>query len=131
MEPEPEPQESHQSYLNYNLEQQDILLDNIKEYRKIIRNIMDELNNCDNPDCKKLYRVYYYFHSISLFNYDYSYSTLEYVQIEEQSHRNNIEILMSRLNASDDSGCKYIYNKIYHSRLYQYYYLGYIDTIID
>jgi len=43
MEPEPEPQESHQSYLNYNLEQQDILLDNIKEYRKIIRNIMDEL----------------------------------------------------------------------------------------
>ena len=42
MEPEPEPQESHQSYLNYNLEQQDILLDNIKEYRKIIRNIMDE-----------------------------------------------------------------------------------------
>ena len=59
---------------------QDILLDTIKEYRKIIQGLILTLNNTDNIFCRELLNKYNNYIDINPFNYDYSYKGIEEIK---------------------------------------------------
>jgi hypothetical protein len=116
MEPEPEPMPDH-------IIQQDILLDDIKEYRKIIMVLLNQLNNLDEPECKN---VFFFSEEASASlpsDYDYEYKGIDNIIIDIKQHRLVIKIIMDRLQDSTNNNCKVIYNECYNSPLYQDYYL--------
>jgi len=107
---------------------QDILLDDIKEYRKILSGLVEELNDSTRNECREILNEF----DVSLFEeYDYSYSGLENVQNDVSKHRNEIQKIMSRLEKQDYPESKKIYNDCLTCYIYQYYYLGNLDASGD
>ena len=68
MEPEPEP-------MSDDIISQDILLDDIKEYRKLISGLLYKINNKinENYECKTILNDFKNLMNIEPFNYDYAY----------------------------------------------------------
>ena len=106
--------------------QQDIMLDDIKEYRKIISGLMYHLhNNYDSCDeCKTIYNEYKFLSEVTPFNHHYSYIGYEPIYEDTQKHRKYIEEIMNRIKNAQKPECDTIYNECYSSGIYQYYVLG-------
>ncbi len=104
--------------------QQDILLDDIKEFRKIIDVLLNRLNNQDNEICK--YILTFCDNYLTTIPYDYQYEYKGYEKIVEDinAHKDVIKKIMEKLEDADSNICREIYNECFHSYLYQYYYLG-------
>jgi hypothetical protein len=119
MEPEPMPE---------HVMHQDVLLDDIKEYRKILSGLLEYLNDSERDECKDIRNEF----NVSLLEeYDYAYAGLENVQNDVTEHRNEIERIMSELEKQDNHESKKIYQECYHCYIYQYYYLGNSDASFD
>ena len=116
MEPEPMPDD---------IVQQDILLDDIKEYRKIISGLMYHLQkNYDTSDeCKTIYNEYIFLAKITPFNHHYGYIGYEPIYADAQKHKKYISELMNRIKNAGKTECDTIYNECYSSGIYQYYIL--------
>jgi hypothetical protein len=118
---EPEPMPEHVMY-------QDVLLDDIKEYRKILSGLLEYLNDSEREECRVIRNEF----DVSLLEeYDYAYAGLENVQNDVSKHRNEIERIMSELEKQDNHESKKIYQECYHCYIYQYYYLGNSDASFD
>jgi hypothetical protein len=117
MEPEPMPDD---------IIQQDILLDDIKEFRKIISillyNISKHINT--NDECKTILNDFNQLSDIHVFNYDYDYIGYDNVLSDYRKHKKYIREIMERLKNAQVTVCDDIHNECYGSDLYQYYYLG-------
>jgi hypothetical protein len=119
MEPEPMPE---------HVMHQDVLLDDIKEYRKILSGLLEYLNDSERDECKDIRNEF----NVSLLEeYDYAYTGLENVQNDVTEHRSEIERIMSELEKQDNHESKKIYQECYHCYIYQYYYLGNTDAAFD
>ena len=119
MEPEPMPE---------HVMHQDVLLDDIKEYRKILSGLLHYLNESEREECRNIRNG----SDESLFgSYDYAYSGLENVQNDVLKHRSEIERVMGELEKQDNPESKKIYEKCYNCYIYQYYYLGNTDATFD
>jgi len=107
---------------------QDVLLDDIKEYRKILSGLLEYLNDSEREECRDIRNEF----DVSLLEeYDYAYAGLENVQNDVSKHRNEIERIMSELEKQDNHESKKIYQECYHCYIYQYYYLGNSDASFD
>ena len=106
--------------------QQDIMLDDIKEYRKIISGLMYHLhNNYDISDeCKTIYKEYNFLSEVTPFNHHYGYIGYELIYEDSQKHRKYISEMMERIKNAGKPECDVIYNGCYSSGIYQYYVLG-------
>ena len=114
MEPEPEPMPPDVQY-------QDILLDDIKEYRKILSALLNDLNDSPIQECKDIRNDF----DVSLLEgYDYDYAGVENVENDVKRHRNEIKRIMDNLEKQDYDYSKKVYNECFHAYIYQYYYLG-------
>ena len=107
---------------------QDVLLDDIKEYRKILSGLLEYLNDSEREECRDIRNEF----DVSLLEeYDYAYAGLENVQNDVTEHRSEIERIMSELEKQDNHESKKIYQECYHCYIYQYYYLGNSDASFD
>jgi len=114
MQPEPEPMPPDIQY-------QDILLDDIKEYRKILSVLLNDLNNSPIQDCKDIREGF----DVSLLEeYPYAYSGTENVENDVKRHRNEIKRIMEKLEKQDYDYSKKVYHECFNAYIYQYYYLG-------
>lgn len=106
--------------------QQDILLDDIKEFRKIISVLLYKIynNNNTNDECKIILEDFDNLRNITPFNYDYDYIGYDNILSDYNEHKKYIEGIMNRLKNANDTVCDDIHNECYDSDLYQYYYLG-------
>ena len=112
MEPDPMPQE---------IVEQDILLDDIKEYRKILSGLLMSIDNAVSEECKSVLDDF----NISLLpEYSYAYSGLDNILRDVDEHKEEIRKIMTGLEANDDTDSKNIYQECYECYIYQYYYLG-------
>tara|TARA_Y100001970_G_C13956656_1_gene711046 strand:- start:312 stop:683 length:372 start_codon:yes stop_codon:yes gene_type:complete len=112
MEPEPMPED---------IQYQDILLDDIKEYRKILSALLDRLNTSPIKECKDIREDF----DVSLLEeYPYAYSGTENVENDVKKHRNEIKRIMECLEKQDYEYSKEVYNECFNAYIYQYYYLG-------
>jgi len=116
---EPEPMPDH-------IVQQDMMLDDIKEYRKIISGLMYHLHkNYDTSDeCKTIYNEYNFLSEVTPFNHHYGYIGYELIYEDTQKHRKYISEMMERIKNAGKPECDSIYNECYTSEIYQYYVLG-------
>jgi hypothetical protein len=105
--------------------QQDILLDDIKEYRKIIFGLIEMIQTSDNNDCRNVLRD---FNRDLLEEYTYAYSGLDNVDRDVDNHKEQIRKIMDRLSVLDDEDSKSIFKECYQCYIYQYYYLGNRDV---
>lgn len=103
------------------IQYQDILLDDIKEYRKILSALLDRLNNSPIQECKDIRND---FDRSLLDDYEYHYSGVENVENDVKKHRNEIKRIMDNLEKQDYDYSKQIYNECFNAYIYQYYYLG-------
>mgnify|MGYP001259889679 CR=1 FL=1 len=119
MNPEPEP-------VPDDIIQQDILLDDIKEFRKIISGLLYKIsNNSDtNDECKTILEHFENMKVIEPFNYEYAYIGYDNVLRDYHKHKKYIDEIMNRLKNANDTVCDDIHNECYECDLYQYYYLG-------
>ena len=108
--------------------QQEVLLDDIKEYRKILSGLLEYLNDSERDECKNIRNG---FDESLVEDYDYAYAGLESVQNDVTKHRDEIERIMGELEKQDNPESKKIYEECYHCYLYQYYYLGNEDATFD
>lgn len=114
MQSEPEPMPPDIQY-------QDILLDDIKEYRKILSVLLNDLNNSPIQDCKDIREGF----DVSLLEeYPYAYSGTENVENDVKRHRNEIKRIMEKLEKQDYDYSKKVYHECFNTYIYQYYYLG-------
>jgi len=112
MEPEPMPPD---------IQYQDILLDDIKEYRKILSALLNRLNDSPIQECKDIRNDF----DVSLLDdYEYHYAGVENVENDVKRHRNEIKRIMDHLEKQDYDYSKQIYNECFNAYIYQYYYLG-------
>ncbi len=108
----------------HDVQYQDILLDYIKEYRKILSLLLDRINNSLIQECKDIKNDF----DVSLLNdYEYDYAGLENVENDVKRHRNEIKRIMDHLEKQDYDYSKQIYNECFNAYIYQYYYLGNYD----
>jgi hypothetical protein len=126
MEPEPEP-------MTDDIISQDILLDDIKEYRKLINGLLYRINNKinENDECKTILNDFKNLMNIEPFNYDYAYIGYENIMTDVKKHKKYISEIMERLKNSQDTECDNIYNECYSCYIYQYYYLGNYNYQVD
>ena len=118
MEPEPEPMPDDVQY-------QDMLMDDIKEYRKILSGLLDNLNTSEIQECRDI-RIDF---DVSLLeDYPWAYSGVDIVCRDVEKHRNEITRIMGELEKLDDEGSKKIYKECSECYIYQYYYLGNTDA---
>lgn len=104
--------------------QQDLLLDDIKEYRKIINVLFYKIQqHLDVDDCSAIINEFENLLDIEPFNYDYEYSGYDNVLNEYHKHRKYIEEVMNRLKNSQNNICDELYNECFSSEVYRYYYL--------
>ena len=100
---------------------QDILMDDIKEYRKILSGLLDHLNKSEIQECRDIRNDF----DVSLLeDYPYAYSGIDIIQRDVEKHRNEITRIMSELEKLDDEESKKIHNECLNCYIYQYYYLG-------
>tara|TARA_Y100000389_G_C17439980_1_gene507964 strand:+ start:358 stop:729 length:372 start_codon:yes stop_codon:yes gene_type:complete len=112
MEPEPMPPD---------IQYQDILLDDIKEYRKILSALLESLNTSPIQECKDIREDF----DLSLLEeYPYAYSGTETVENDVKKHRDEIKRIMESLEKQDYEYSKEVYNECFNAYIYQYYYLG-------
>ena len=117
MEPEPEPMPEDVQY-------QDILLDDIKEYRKILSALLTGLNNAPIQQCKDIRNDF----NLSLLeDYLYEYAGVENVENDVKKHRDEIKRIMDSLEKQDYEYSKQLYSECFNAYIYQYYYLGNYD----
>lgn len=100
---------------------QDILLDTIKEYRKIIQGLILTLNNTDNIFCRELLNKYNNYIDINPFNYDYSYKGVEEIKNDMDEHIQTINTIMNDLKESNDNQCNEIYHVCFNSPIFKEY----------
>ena len=114
--------ESMQDYII----QQDILLDYIKEFRRIISTLLNIINNKrdENDECKIIMNEFNDLLSIKIYNYDYSYKGYNIIKNDITKHKKYISEIMGRLKDSDNHICDIIHNECFESGIFQYYYLG-------
>lgn len=103
--------------------QQDILLDDIKEYRKIISVLLTKLNNSDDKDCKNILFFSQKHVNTLPYDYEYEYKGLNFIIDDVNDHKEVIQKMMDKLQGSENNYCKELYNECYNSELYQDYYL--------
>jgi len=114
METEPEPMPEDVQY-------QDILLDDIKEYRKILSALLNGLNNAPIQQCKDIRNDF----NLSLLeDYIYDYAGVENVENDVKKHRDEIKRIMDSLEKQDYEYSKQLYSECFNAYIYQYYYLG-------
>lgn len=101
--------------------EQDILLDDIKEYRKILSGLLTSIHQSENNNCKDVLRD---FDRSLLEEYPYAYSGLDTVYRDVDKHKEQIRKMMNRLEILDDKDSKRIFKECYECYIYQYYYLG-------
>jgi len=107
---------------------QDVLLDDIKEYRKILYGLVEHLHQSERNECKLILNAF----DVTLFEeYEYAYSGLENVENDVTKHRGEIHKIMSELEKHDNHESKNIYNECLKCYIYQYYYLGNTDADFD
>tara|TARA_Y100001958_G_C21241605_1_gene569497 strand:+ start:3483 stop:3836 length:354 start_codon:yes stop_codon:yes gene_type:complete len=116
MEPEPMPPD---------VVEQDILLDDIKEYRKILSGLVRMIQESTNNNCRDVLRD---FNRDLLEEYPYAYSGLDIVYRDVDNHKEQIRKIMDRLEGLDDEDSKRIFKECYECYIYQYYYLGNRDA---
>ena len=103
---------------------QDILMDYIKEFRKILSGLLHYLNEAENNECRSIRDD---FNTLLFEEYPYAYSGLDNIQSDFDTHKNEITRIMTELNKLDDEESKKIYDECYSSYIYQYYYLENIN----
>ena len=89
---EPEPMPDH-------IVQQDIMLDDIKEYRKIISGLMYHLHkNYDTSliEYQTIYNEYSFLSEVTPFNHHYGYIGYEPIYEDTQKHRKYISEMMEK-----------------------------------
>jgi hypothetical protein len=107
---------------------QDILLDDIKEYRTILSALLNRLSNASVKECQDIREN---FDTSLLEEYDYDYAGVENVENDVKKHRNEIKRIMEKLKNQDYECSKEIYNECFNAYIYQYYYLGNHDYPIS
>lgn len=116
MEAEPMPDE---------IVQQDIMLDDIKEYRKIISGLCSHLerNFQTSEESRTILNDFDFLRMITPFNYNYAYIGYDNIYADVQKHRKYIDEMMNRIKNAGQPECDAIYNECYSSDIYQYYVL--------
>lgn len=104
--------------------QQDILLDDIKEYRKIIDVLINRLNNRDSDTCKHILTFCDNYLTTIPEDYQYEYKGYEKIIEDINAHKEVIKKILDKLEDSGDNYCYEIHTECTQSYLYQYYYLG-------
>jgi hypothetical protein len=119
MESEPEPMPD-------DIIQQDILLDDIKEFRKIISGLLYNVNlhYNKNDECDAILNDFNGLPDVGPLNYEYEYKGYDNVLSDYRKHKNYIGKIMERLKNAKNTVCDNIHNECHDSGLYQYYYLG-------
>ena len=104
--------------------QQDILLDDIKEFRKIIGVLINRLNNRDSDTCKHILTFCDNYLTTIPGDYQYEYKGYEKIIEDINAHKEVIKKILDKLEDSGDNYCYEIHTECTQSYLYQYYYLG-------
>lgn len=99
--------------------EQDILLDDIKEYRKILEGLISMIQESSNNDCQNVLRD---FDRDLLEEYSYAYSGLENVYRDVEQHKDQIRKIIDRLGVLDDEDSKNIFKTCYECHHFQYYF---------
>jgi|MEHZ01.5.fsa_nt_MEHZ011463321.1_2 hypothetical protein len=108
------------------MDQQDILLDRIKSYRKVINDLLYNIyKNETNEECKSILCGEWVEKIISIFEYEYDYSYklhpggYQLVLEDVNKHKEYISEIMARLKNAHDSDCDKIYNECLTSYIYR------------
>ena len=107
--------------------QQDVLLDDIKEYRKIFRILMERLNNSELNECKNIIQNSQDYINIIPDNYEYEYKGIDNILDDVDIHKRVIEKIMNELELSNNNECKEMYNTCYNTDIYQEFFLETIE----
>lgn len=112
--------------MSYDIIQQDILLDYIKEYRRITSVLLSNINkNVEtNDECKTIFSEFENIAMLVESEYNYEYVGYEPIFNEYNKYRKYISEIMARLKNAGNNICDRIYNECYTSYIYHYYYLG-------
>jgi hypothetical protein len=108
-----------------NIVQQDILLNAIWGYRKVISELLYKIYGKlqTNDECKTIFGESESIVTLLQDDYDYSYIGCGPILNDAIKYKKYISEIMSRLKNAGDHCCNTIYNECLNSYIYQCYYL--------
>ena len=127
MNPRPEPSPD-------DIIQQDILLDDIKEFRQSIQCFITtryQITLIRMMNAKLCWQHFENMKVIGPFNYEYAYIGYDNVLSDYHKYKKYIQEIMDRLKNANGTVCDDIHNECHESGLYQYYYFKYVITYED